>query len=142
MIVNILGVGRSGTTALYFGLQQLLRDHFGGSVRSFYEPFLREPDTVNALHSDDLEHYQYIDSISPEGILNHKRLPMLIEDARRHQDCSYLKDIYRHETRHKEKWDFTKTNGPDAGHRLVKYIRACGRYRLVDQVCPGGKSLY
>ena len=131
MIINILGVGRSGTTALFTGLQQIIQEQVKQPLASFYEPFLRDHQFLEGAYTELTARFQYIDSLSAEGIFQHTSLPMLIADAT-HLRSPYLDRIYA-------KAPKTKTA---QSPKLFKYIRANGRYRLLNAVAPEAKSVF
>ena len=79
MKVCILGSGRSGTTAIYTLLQEImLKKH--ESLDFVYEPFLWDKDTFNSKFEEVVDNFKYTGSFSFEGIYNHLKLPMLIGD--------------------------------------------------------------
>ena len=78
MKVCILGVARSGTTALYTLVQEIMIDNFSDKVDFVYEPFLWEKSCFNDRFEKVSRNFDFMDSISSEGILNHLTLPMLI----------------------------------------------------------------
>ncbi len=84
MIINILGVGRSGTSAIYSIIQQIMEDQLKGTINSIYEPFLREQSLCGGDVNDlsIRSNFKYIDSLSLEGMYNHSILPMLIEQPK------------------------------------------------------------
>lgn len=126
--VIIFGTGRSGTTALYTLLQEIMLSTCGRDVDFVYESFLRDKDTFNGRYGDVKEKSRLIDSLSFEGIFNHLRLPLFIEEPGPYLDNTYLRQILQPETPEK--------------HVLAKFIRANGRYLLLERICPDFKFIF
>lgn len=143
MTINILGVGRSGTSALYSIIQQMMEDQLDGELESIYEPFLRDQTLcggdVNKLSVR--ANFKYIDSLSLEGMYNHSILPMFIDNPKQHKENTFLNKLYGI---HKEKNTLSflpkKTKKPK--HQLIKYIRANGRYCLLNAIEPDARSIF
>lgn len=127
MTINILGVGRSGTTALYSLLQELMRAQLGNDIHFFYEPFLWDKDKLNGPYEEQKGKFKYIDSLSSEGIYNHEFLPLLITNIKEYSKNSFLEKMY---------------HSNDTNNLLIKYIRANGRYRLINDICPEARSIF
>ncbi len=119
--ICVFGVGRSGTTAIYALLQHMMVERFGNHVSFVYEPFLRKRDCFDALFEKVLERFNYVDSISVEGLQAHLRLPLFISEPDVYLEDQYLKKV------------FEENNQKNA---LFKFIRASGRYRLLQKSCP------
>ena len=140
MKICIMGTGRSGTTALYSLLQQILavaRPPFEKSaaqtlveknVDYIYEPFLWEKDVFNDNYYDVMEKFRYMDSISVEGVYNHLKLPLFIKESQVEnlKKKEYLSMLFNN-------------NSP---HTLIKFIRANGRYHLMNDISPECKYIF
>ena len=121
MKVVIFGVGRSGTTAIYSLLQNIMRDIYGdGSIDFVYEPFLWDREIFDDLRENYGDKFKYLDSLSVDGLYWHQKLPMFIKDAQ-----PYIKNPYIHELL-----------SPEDGrsHLLMKSIRINGRFKLFDNI--------
>jgi len=143
MTINILGVGRSGTSALYSIIQQIMEDQLDGEIESIYEPFLRDQSLcggdVNELSVR--ANFKYIDSLSLEGMYNHSILPMFIEESKQYADNQFLNKLYGIE-KQKSPLLFLSKKQEKKQHRLIKYIRANGRYSLLNAIDPDAKSIF
>jgi hypothetical protein len=128
MNVIIFGVGRSGTTAVYSILQEILTDNFNNAVDFVYEPFLREKEYFNGKYSDVAINAQYIDSFSFEGIYNHILLPLFIKNVDQFYPNDYLKNV------------LSSQNNIEV--ILAKFIRANGRFILLDKIIPECKFIF
>lgn len=126
MKVCILGVGRSGTTALYTLLQEIFIDRFGKHSDFVYEPFLWDMEALNGRYSDVITHVDSMNSMSIEGMYHHQNLPMFIKNPAGFKENSYLDKI------------FNRTSE----NTLIKFIRANGRFRLLSEICPSGKFIF
>jgi hypothetical protein len=127
MKVCILGVGRSGTTALYSLLQEILIDQMGRNNIDFvYEPFLWDMQAFNGRYNDVITHFTSMNSISIEGMYHHQELPMFIKNPTDFEENPYLDKIF-HKT---------------SENTLIKFIRANGRFRLLSEICPAGKFIF
>jgi len=143
MTINILGVGRSGTSALYSIIQKMAEDQLDGEVESIYEPFLRDQ-TLCGGDINELSiraNFKYIDSLSLEGMYNHSILPMLIKHPKQYKDNVFLNKLYGRQ-KQKGALHFWQKKQDNKKHRLVKYIRANGRYHLLNEVEPDAKSIF
>lgn len=143
MTVNIFGVGRSGTSALYALIQEIMEEQLDGEIESIYEPFLREQSLcggdVNELSVR--ANFKYIDSLSLEGMYNHSVLPMFIEQSKQYADNPFLNKLYGNK-KQKSSLFFLSKKQEKKQHRLIKYIRANGRYRLLNAIDPDAKSIF
>lgn len=128
MKVCILGVGRSGTTALYTLLQEILLHEQGNNIDFIYEPFLWDKMAFNGKYHEVRGNFQEMDSMSIEGIYHHCKLPLFITDPYLYKNNDYLERI------------FQKDN---INHNiLVKFIRANGRFLLLNEICPHCKFIF
>ena len=144
MNVNIFGVGKSGTSILYVLLQHMLKEQLRGTLKSYYEPLLRDQLEMGSDYLASKPRMQSVDSLSNDGISTHLKLPMLIGEPRRFKDNEYLKGIYRERsdsifTGVRRLFNASEQQKP---HRLVKYIRASGRYLLIDSISRPAKSVF
>lgn len=120
MNVCILGTARSGTTAAYSLLQDIMEDNFN-TVNYYYEPFLWDIDTFNDRYENVKSHFDRINSISTEGIFNHTRLPLFIENSEKFIKNEYVNSWFKHK---------------DKGSNLIKTIRSNGRVSLIHKIDP------
>jgi hypothetical protein len=145
MIIDIFGVGRSGTTALFAALQQIMADQLSGSIKCYYEPFLRDPDVLHGEHAGYSKKFRLVDSLSAEGIYNHTKLPLFITDPKPYLNNTFLKEIYGLEkysgVQQSSSFPDNEQNTP-IQHRLIKYIRASGRHKLIDSLGVESKSIF
>ncbi|MCK5059213.1 MAG: sulfotransferase [Candidatus Aminicenantes bacterium] len=128
MKVCILGVGRSGTTALYCLIQEMMIDHYGENIDFIYEPFLWDKAAFNGKHVDVIGHFKKMDSISFEGIYFHQKLPLFIKNPGKYKKNEYLKNIF--------------FNRDSSRHVLIKFIRANGRFLLLNKICGNCKFIF
>lgn len=126
MKICILGVGRSGTTALYTLLQEILIDRFGKNVDFVYEPFLWDMRAFNGRYNDVVKNFDSMNSLSVEAMYHHQNLPLFIENPAAFRDNPYLDKIF-HKT---------------SENALIKFIRANGRFRLLSEICPEAKYIF
>ena len=127
MKVCILGVGRSGTTAIYSLLQEILIDQTGrNNIDFIYEPFLWDVHVFNGRYDEVIKHFQDMNSISIEGLYNHCHLPLFVENPMKLIGNRYLNKIFN---------GSLKTT-------LIKFIRANGRFRLLSEMCPECKYIF
>jgi Sulfotransferase family len=128
MKVCILGIGRSGTTALYSLMQNIMESKFGEEIEYIYEPFLWNKEVFNGRLEPLRNKFRYMDSLSIEGMLHHQKLPMLIDGPVPYADNDYLNRLL----------------SPDRPQKnlLIKLIRANGRYLLINRICPDCKNIF
>ncbi len=122
----IVGTGRSGTTALYTLIQEILLKN-RSETDFVYEPFLRDKTYFNARYDEAARNAQYMDSLSFEGIFNHLTIPLFVPDPEPYQNNSYLQRIL---------------NPQQPPNMLAKFIRANGRLLLLKRVCPDCKIIF
>jgi hypothetical protein len=127
MKVCILGCARSGTTAVYVLLQQILEERYG-AVDYFYEPFLWDHHVFNRKYEEAARHFKYVDSLSFEGIYHHLMLPLFIEEPSPYQSNPYLDRLFSTDIAGKSK--------------LLKFIRANGRYLLLQRISPDTRFIF
>lgn len=127
MKVCILGVARSGTTALYCLLQEIL----AGSrepCEFVYEPFLWHPEVFNGRYDEVSRNFRHIASLSHLGIHTHLGLPMFILQPQAQAGDPYLREVLR-------------ADAPER-HVLAKMIRANGRALLLNEICPECRFIF
>ena len=122
MKICILGVGKSGTTVLYSILQEIFSDLYVENVSFIYEPFLWGELTWNKRLREIGPRLSEMSSFSIEGMYQHQELPLFITDPGKYNDNRYLKQIFNTSDKN--------------SHVLLKFIRACGRFPLLRQICP------
>ncbi|MCK4664381.1 MAG: sulfotransferase [Bacteroidales bacterium] len=127
MKVCILGVARSGTTAIYSLLQEIMLENLT-SVDFVYEPFLWNTESFNSRFEEIGFNFKYNSSISIEGIYNHQKLPMFIGNPDKYKSNKYLNRLFH-------------SNDPNK-NMLVKLIKANGRYSLIREICPDCKMIF
>jgi len=119
--VVIFGVGRSGTSSIYSLLQNIMLDVYGdGTTDYVYEPFLWDREIFNDFYENYGEKYNYLDSLSVEGLYWHQKIPMFIEDTQDYLYNSYVKSLLL----------------PRGGksNLLMKSIRMNGRFKLFENL--------
>lgn len=128
MKVCILGVGRSGTTALYSLIQEILIDQIKGNIDFVYEPFLWDKEAFNGKYRDVIDNFKYMNSVSIEGIYHHWKLPLFIIDPKTYKKNQYLSDIFQ--------------KNKNSHSILIKFVRANGRFLLLKEICPDCKFIF
>ena len=128
MKVCVFGVARSGTTAIYSLVQDVLLDVIGTDIDYIYEPFLWDKDVFNGKYDEVKEKLKYVNSLSIDGIYNHKKLPLFITDPAEYKNNEYLREIF--------------ASGNPGKNLLVKFIRANGRFPLLHEICPEAKFIF
>lgn len=128
MRVCILGAARSGTTALYTLLQEVMLEVCEDGVDFIYEPFLWSTDCFNDRFENIKHHFKSMNAISIEGIYHHRNLPMLIQDPEKYKNNEYLQQLFQ----------IQKVGR----NQLVKFIRANGRYRVLKAIAPDAKFIF
>lgn len=125
-----MGVGRSGTTAIYALLQEILENVFPGDVDYVYEPFLWDRKTFNKPYKNLSDEFRYSASVSIDGMYHHKHIPMLVGE-------NFPIDP------HSRAWlKETLTAQSGKRHYLGKMIRANGRVRLIRELAPHTKIIF
>lgn len=124
MKVVILGVGRSGTTAVYRLLQDILKEKYS-NVDFVYEPFLWDYKKLNDMYENIVEKFKHTDSISIEGSYFNKKLPLFIEkdSVNNYLSSDFLDEMFSTE------------------NTLAKFIRANGRINLIKDMFPDAKII-
>ena len=126
MKVNIFGVARSGTTALYSLVQEIMLDNHK-KIDFIYEPFLWDKDVFNDRYANKSHNFKYMHSLSFEGIVNHLQLPLFIRETDEYVDNSYISKLLEPANSRK--------------NILTKFVRTNGRYNLIQKACPECKSI-
>ena len=125
-----MGVGRSGTTAIYSLLQEILENNYPADIDYVYEPFLWDRATFNKPYSEAPSKFRYVPSVSVEGMYHHRQIPLLLNEQSNIPPASrqWLKDVLTA--------DYGKK------HYLGKMIRANGRVSLIREVSPQTKIIF
>ena len=128
--VFIIGVGRSGTTAIYNLLQSALQGERPDDVDFSYEPFLWDRDTFNKPFSDVDMEFTRVSSVSIEAIYWHKKLPLF---------CGKNVELSEAENNY-----LTEMLSPGHGKSqlLCKMIRSNGRLALIRSLYPDAKIIF
>ena len=119
----IAGVGRSGTTAVYRSLQELI-ERRRLSCRYVYEPYLWNPAVFGTVYDDErfTERFNSPSSLHVEGIYAHCKTPLF---------CSERHSIHD---------DFLRNIVFRAGQNtLAKAIRVNGRLSAIARLVPDAK---
>jgi hypothetical protein len=127
MKVVVIGIARSGTTALYSLLQNILTDRYG-KVDFFYEPFLWDKDVFNGPYEKVSRYFSTINSVSAKGIFLHQQLPLFITNPSEYQKDAYIESLFLPEE-------------PDR-NILIKFIRANGRLQLLRRISPDARYIF
>ncbi len=128
MKIAVIGLGRSGTKAIYSALQEMLIARDSSGSEFVYEPFLWDRATFEKRFSEIKNHFGKTGTKSQEGILNHLALPLFIGNPDDWVANSFLNGILTpHESHH---------------NLLLKFIRANGRIRLLHRICPELKFIF
>ncbi|MEO0407440.1 MAG: sulfotransferase [Cyanobacteria bacterium P01_A01_bin.135] len=122
MKLGVFGVGRSGTTALYTGIQHMLLAS-GTPCRFLYEPYLWSPKVFDAPFTTVTQRFQSTNSLSVEGLYAHHVTPLFAGQGNPVHD-QFLKAL---------------TQGSDSF--LLKSIRANGRLSLFLEAFPDLKAV-
>jgi len=128
MKVCVLGLGRSGTTAIYELCRKIMGAYLGPGIVCGYEPFLRDSRFLDGPYEQVAEKSRYIDSLSIEGMYHHLTMPLLIPDPAPFTANPYLKSLF-----------YPADGNP---HVLLKFIRANGRYLLLESLCPECQTVF
>jgi len=127
MKVCIIGTGRSGTKAIYSLLQELMFEHHE-HVDSIYEPFLWDKNIFNGKFQEVKHAFGSMDSISVDGIYQHQKLPLFIDDPLPFIHNEYLDDLFQPKNKN--------------ANILLKFIRANGRIHLLHAICPDVRFVF
>lgn len=120
MKVVILGVGRSGTTAIYNLLQKIMENAENRPTEFIYEPFLWERQVFNMRVKDISDQFTFMESLSSAGIYHNQRLPLFVDkESSAQTENDYLKSLFKQEK--------------EDENLLIKFIRGNGRYRLMKR---------
>lgn len=128
--IFIIGIGRSGTTAIYSILQRIIRIQLQKGVEFVYEPFLWDRSVFNKMYTDINDEFDNVSSLSVDAIYNHKKLPLFIDEEHVHK---YLNNGFVQ--------SLTEPEVPN-NILLAKYIRANGRILLLKQLAPDAKFIF
>ncbi len=121
----VVGVGRSGTTAVYEALQDLAPRR--RSFNYFYEPYLWGPPTWGARFRASAKAFTTTDSISADGLRRHLATPLFDSEAR--ERCADHKTFVER---------LFKSGAPT----LAKVIRGCGRLKDYLELRPELKIVF
>ena len=128
MKIAVIGIGRSGTNILYFLLQKILEDLFDGDVNYAYEPFMWDPEIFDKRFDKIVKEFNYMASLSIEGIYFHQKYPLFIQDPELIEDAGYIEKVFS---------GFAKSE-----NLLLKFIRANGRIRLLEKCSKSCKFVF
>lgn len=130
--ILILGVGRSGTTAIYNLLQDILEQESPDNTDYVYEPFLWDRRVLNKKYTEISSEWENNSSISLEGAYFNKRMPLFYDttddDINDKESMKFIDGILT--PRNKKK------------NILVKAIRANGRVPFIRKVSPATKIIF
>lgn len=128
--VLILGVGRSGTTAIYQHIQDIFLKRFPDSVKSVYEPFLWDWPQFDKPLQEVQPLFSEMSSISYKGILENKEISLLVlpHMAKNFVDRPFIDEIV--------------SRPPDKLSLVAKLIRANGRYNVFRLKKPDAKIIF
>jgi len=128
MKIAILGTARSGTTAIYSLLQHIFEERYPGALDYVYEPFLWDRGLFNGPYDQLAGRFQTMDSLSFEAISCHLRVPLLVTDPSPFLTDEFLQQFF----------------SPAAAkpHMLLKFIRANGRFRLLQALSPDTRFIF
>ncbi len=73
----IAGVGRSGTTAIYSLLQDIMESQYPKDIDYVYEPFLWDRQALNKLYKDIDPEWRYCSTLSVDAAFYNKKIPLL-----------------------------------------------------------------
>ena len=124
MKLGIFGVGRSGTTAVYVGVQSLILAEQQNKYGYFYEPYLWSHSVFNAPYSEIQNKFGLTSSISIDGVYAHCKTPLFVENSTPEHD-HFMSEVF-----------------DSSDSFLVKSIRACGRLKLYLEHFPDLKLIY
>ncbi len=122
----IAGVGRSGTSAVYGGLQQCTHQ-LGERFKFFYEPYLWGPPTWTDPFADAAGAFASTSAMDPRGLRTHLATPLFISPQAPRNPAHEI---------------FIKRVFPDTSSSLVKIIRGCGRLRDYLVLRPSLKVVF
>jgi len=123
--ILVAGVGRSGATILYGALQQLLQRQHAGS-RYVFEPFLWNPDVLDAPYDDRLfkDKFERPSSLHVDGIYAHCKTPLFLRDRHTIHDAFVRNHVF-------ETGRTTLVKESRANGRLESFIRLVDAIRIV-----------
>jgi hypothetical protein len=127
--ILVLGVGRSGTTAIYSLLQEILEDKYPEDIDYMYENFLWDRNTFNRRIKDVTFDFSAVSTLSIDGIYHHKKLPIIMKGLEGVQSES-------------SRWLQAALSPIKKKHFLGKMIRASGRMPLIRHLKPELKIVY
>ncbi len=127
--ILVLGVGRSGTTAVYSLLQQIFDDQDPHQSDYVYEPFLWDRSTFNKSYLQITNEFHVADAVSVEGMYHHQQIPLFCDRSSEIGETSvaWLRNLF--------------CPAADQSHSIVKMIRANGRIDLIREVQPDVKII-
>ena len=125
-----MGVGRSGTTAIYSLLQAILERNSPGDVDYVYEPFLWDRATFNGKYSDVAANLRLVGSVSVEAMYHHSRIPLILGE---HSEVPPESKVWLRGL-------LTPADGKS--HYLGKMIRANGRISLIREISPQTRLIF
>lgn len=128
MKIAVIGLGRSGTKAIYSVIQEMLIARDSSGSEFVYEPFLWDRTTFEKRFSDIKNHFGKSGTKSQEGIMNHLSLPLFIRNPEEWVMNSFVKGLL--------------TPFQPQHNLLLKFIRANGRIRLLHRICPEMKFIF
>lgn len=128
MKVAVLGVGRSGTKAIYTILQEMMLVLNPSGSEFVYEPFLWDRQTFDGRFNEVKDRFSTMNSLSIEGIASHLSLPLFIREPMAFHEHPYVNGLLQQ-----------KHQGRNL---LLKFIRANGRIRLLKRICPELKIVF
>jgi hypothetical protein len=126
MKVCVFGTARSGTTAIYNLLQNIFINIYGTDAEYVYEPFLWEASAFNGKYVEVQNNFKYMNSVSLEGMYNDLKLPFFIPNPGEYNNNEYLRTMFNR----------------GAQNILLKFIRANGRFPLLQNICPECKFIF
>jgi hypothetical protein len=123
MQLGIFGVGRSGTTALYAGVQNLILSS-GSNCRYLYEPYLWSHKVFDQPFSEVKGKFGSTSSLSIDGMYTHLKTPLFTDQK---------SDVHT---------QFLSLITQDSPNFLLKAIRGNGRLALFLEQFPELRIVY
>ena len=127
MKIFIFGIGRSGTSFLTELVREIIYSSEKIKPMCIYEPFLWGEDIWDRDYIKENNLYEKMSSLSYEGIYNHLKLPLFInnEDI---PDNAYLNKIINRSGK--------------GQNSIIKFVRANGRVNLINKIEPMAKHIF
>lgn len=125
-----MGVGRSGTTALYNLLPEIQEDQHPNDIDYVYEHFLWDRETSNKFYKDVITEFQFVSALSIDRMHHYKTITLILNNTKTAPEQS-------------ESWiKANSTAKYGRRHYLEEIIKANGRLPFIKEVSPETNVLF